>query len=237
MNWRPTLGWGVVWALLVACGAHGQEVVTNTVRYEATWSTNVLPVSFGVSLPKLNTNASYFGTVLSIEFGMYATNSLDAEIENDSAAPALFTLKAYGLVTITNPGPSVLTYSYAGVTLAQTNLAASTPPVDGGPDYAFLDDRIVTGAASGLVSIAYYSLYLGSGVFDVSGYSEADYISTGASPSSQSTSDPWASGVAYVIYTYTLVPEPGALLPVGLFGLVSVWWLRRRRLTKSVLAD
>jgi len=226
----------VVWVLLVACAVHGQEVVTNTIRYEAEWSTNVLPVSFGVSLPKLNTNASYFGTLLSIEFGMFATNSLDAAIENDSAAPALFTLKAYGLVTITNPGPSILTYSYAGVTLAQTNLAATTQPENGRPDYAFFDDRIVTGSASGLVNSDYHSLYLGAGAFELSGYSEADYVSSGASPSSQSTSDPRAYGVAYVIYTYTLVPEPGALLPVGFVGLVSMWWLRRRRLNQSRVA-
>lgn len=213
---------------LFAANASAQEVVTNTVRYDATWFTNVLPVSFGVSLPKLNTNYSYFGTILSIEVGMFATNSLDATIENDSAAAALFSLRAYGLVTITNPGPSALTYSYSGVTLAQTNLAASTPPAGGGPDYVFLDDRLVTGSSSGLVSSAYYSLYLGAGNFDVSGYSEADYIASGASPSSQSTSDPKASGVAYVIYRYTLVPEPGAFIPLAGLGLGLVCWGRRR---------
>lgn len=222
----------------IACGlaiflsgsvGSAQVVVTNTARYEATWFTNILPVSFGVALPKLNTNYSYFGTLLSIEVGMFTTNSLDAAIENDSAAPATFTLKAYGLVTLTNPGPSVLTFGYAGVTLAQTNLSATTPPTGGGPDYAFLNDQTVTGASSGLVSSAYYSLYIGAGNFDISGYSEADYIASGASPSTLSTSDPKASGVAYVIYTYTLVPEPGAFLPLAALGFVTIYWTRRRR--------
>lgn len=217
-----------VLSCLFAANASAQDVVTNTVRYDATWFTNVLPVSFGVSLPKLNTNYSYFGTILSIEVGMLTTNSLDAAMENDSEEAALFTLYASGSVRVTNPGPHVLEFNYFDVDLAQTNLAATTPPEDGGPDYAFLDDQMVTGAASGLVNVAYYSLYLGAGTFDVRGRASANFYASGASPSSLSTSDPKASGVAYVIYTYTLVPEPGAFIPLAGLGLGLVCWGRRR---------
>lgn len=214
---------------LLSASAQAQVVVTNTVKYEAAWFTNVLPVSFGVSLPKLNTNYSYFGTILSIEVGMFTTNSLDAAMENDSQSAALFTLFASGSVRMTNPGPYVLEFNYFDVDLAQTNLAATTAPVGGGPDYAFLDDQTVTGSASGLVSTAYYSLYLGAGNFDVDGRASANFFASGASPSTLSTSDPKASGVAYVIYTYTLVPEPGAFIPLAGVGLGLVWWARRRR--------
>jgi hypothetical protein len=220
-----------VLSCLFAANASAQDVVTNTVRYDATWFTNALPVSFGVSLPKLNTNYSYFGTILSIEVGMFATNSIDLAIENNSLSAAVFSLKESGRMLITNPGPTPLSYFYFDEVLGQTNLAATDNnqvPNGSGPDYAFLDDLLVTGSSSGLVSASYYSLYLGAGAFEISGFASASFLAEGATPSTLSTSDPKVSGVAYVIYTYTLVPEPGAFIPLAGLGLGLVWWGRRR---------
>ncbi len=213
---------------LLSASAQAQVVVTNTTKYTAPWNTNNPSGLFQIYLQQLNTNYSYFGAVLSIEVGLYSTNIFDYELENTSPGAALFELEGSGNTYATNPGPAAVVGVHSGL-LFSTNLAGSDGNSGSGNDYAYFNDIKSVGSHSNLITSAFNSLYFGASTFAVDINSRVSSTLFAAGTYTASRLDDRSLGVAYVIYTYTLVPEPGAFIPLAGVGLGLVWWARRRR--------
>lgn len=191
---------------LVAFTASAQ-MVTNTVTYSASWNTNN-PSEFSVYLSKLATNLSFFGQVLSIQVGIYVTNTFNVWAENDNIGAGDFNIQSAGQTIATNPGPTDVLMAFSG-TLATTNLAGSDGINGSGPDFAQRTDLQGTDYESQIVTEAFHSLYLGSGSFTVDINAGAEFYVSGNGDFRSQISNNRTSGSAFVIYTYTLIPEPG----------------------------
>lgn len=216
----------------------GQSVVTNTAAHATPWSESS-PSEFTVSLQQLNTNVANFGSVLSIELRMFATNLADITIENWDPARSNDVRVTVSSTTYGSNGEQELTVAKSHTyfsPLARTNLAPNTGTNWSGPDTVFFDNLQVSGASSNLITSGFASLYFGNGSFEYQMYSDASFGQSGTASLGASYADLRSIGVVEVIYTYTLVPEPDAIISAALASVALVVFGRRRRRRRAAAA-
>jgi hypothetical protein len=208
------------------------DVVTNTSVSSATWNVST-PSSLTLQLQQIDTNLSYFGSVLSIQFRMYATNMADISVENwdpstDNEVVITLTSTTRGTNAI-GQGVTVSTLYDAENPLATVTLGPNTGTNQSGADYIFFDNLMAAGAASNLITSGFSSLYFGNGSFNFFVRASAGFAASGSAAWGSSFADLRSLGRVEVAYTYTLIPEPASWVPCAVAGVVALALLRLRR--------
>lgn len=237
---RQVLGGVRILACLAAACAAGQlgrAAETNTYVSRAWWSESV-PANFSVQLGKLNTNTVGFGSVLSIEFRMYATNMADIQVENlnpgaSNAVKILASVSTLATNVVEEELYVEVLRDGAGrpvrPPIATTNLAPNTGTNWAGSDYAFYDDVMAAGGVSNLYTSAFNSLYFGAGAFEFYVAAVGSFTVTADTDIQSTVTDSRTLGMIEVIYRYTGVPEPGAWMACALGAVLALGSARRRR--------
>lgn len=185
-------------------------------------------------------NASDFGNpafvnLLSAEIEATATiqNGL-LEVDNDGLAAAVIPLAELGAsVNLSSDALALALPSVAPVTTTSFNLAANNGDDDstfqsepGDPDFGSLSGGMVSDTDSSLFNQPLASLFEGPGQFDIDFTALSIFNAGGVGGVSFAGTPVDIELKVKVIYTYEIVPAPGAAAVLGLGGLVAA---RRRR--------
>jgi len=156
------------------------------------------------------------------------------EVDNDGLDTAVINVAELGAaVTLSSTDIALALPSVAPVTTTSFNLAANNGDDDsnfnsepGDPDYGRLDGSMVTDSDNAFFNQPLASIFEGAGTFDID-YDALAIFNTGGVGGVSFAGTPVDIDLKVtVIYTYEIIPAPGAAALLGLGGLVAV---RRRR--------
>lgn len=207
-----------VWVILGVVGLLAAPAAAATVMDSAPWS---FPLSPGSQLVNVSQFNPALGTLNSVTVQLDAAIGANVTGENDSAIPGNVTLNLSGNASATAPNAFVIVLLNAAA--GPVGLAATDAVPGSGPDYHDFGVVGQNGSNSNLASPM--APYIGVGTVGVTVNASGGFSLSGVSDSSLQISGFAANGLVKVIYDYTPVPEPTALMLLGIGGLAL---LRRR---------